>query len=195
MTTPSVEERMADKRERVLTAALELFAEKGFDGTAVPQIAKAAGVGAGTIYRYFESKEALVNVLYQREKRAAIEAVLKDFPKAATPRAQFSHFFHRAIDYALKHKDSVCFMEHHHHRAYLDEESQGLERRTMELAVAFLRVSADQQITKDIEPQVLISVVWGGVARFLRQAWDDHVELTDEVLDQLENVLWQAVRV
>lgn len=195
MPTTSIEERMADKRERVLAAALKLFAERGFDGTAVPQIAKEAGVGAGTIYRYFESKEVLVNALYRREKLAAMNAVLADYRAPATPRAQFAHFFRRAIDYALKHKDSVCFMEHHHHASYLDAQSVALEKRSMELAEAFLTVSAERQVTKAVEPQVLVSVVWGGASRLLRQAWDGHVELTEDVLEQLENVLWQAIRV
>ena len=195
MSTSTLEDQMADKRERVLEAALTLFAEKGFDGTAVPEIARAAGVGAGTIYRYFESKDVLVNALYQREKLAAMDVAMKGFPIDATPRAQFAHLFHKAIDYALKHKDSVCFMEHHHHGAYLDDESQALERRTMELAEAFVQVSIERQVTKDVEPQVLISVVWGGVARLLRQVWDGHLELSEVVLSQLENVLWQAVRV
>ena len=51
-----------------MAAALELFVERGFYGTAVPEIAERAGVGAGTIYRYFESKEALVNALYREQK-------------------------------------------------------------------------------------------------------------------------------
>ena len=49
---------MGDKREAVLGAALELFVERGFHGTTVPEIAERAGVGAGTIYRHFASKEA-----------------------------------------------------------------------------------------------------------------------------------------
>ena len=57
-----------DKREAILQAALELFVERGFYGTAVPEIADRASVGAGTIYRYFESKEALVNAIYRQEK-------------------------------------------------------------------------------------------------------------------------------
>src|SRR5689334_15289154 len=57
-----------DKREAILAAALELFVERGFYGTAVPEIAERAGVGAGTIYRYFESKETLVNELYREQK-------------------------------------------------------------------------------------------------------------------------------
>ncbi|HEY4124317.1 MAG TPA: helix-turn-helix domain-containing protein, partial [Rhizomicrobium sp.] len=52
-----------DKRERLLDAALELFELRGFDGVAVPEIAHMAGVATGTIYRYFETKEALVNAL------------------------------------------------------------------------------------------------------------------------------------
>ena len=56
-----------DKREAILAAALEAFVEKGFHGTAVPEIAARAGVGAGTIYRYFESKEAVVNASGRRD--------------------------------------------------------------------------------------------------------------------------------
>ena len=38
-----------DKRARLLEAALELFETRGFDGVAVPEIAKAAGVATGTL--------------------------------------------------------------------------------------------------------------------------------------------------
>jgi AcrR family transcriptional regulator len=48
-------EPVSDKREAIMAAALDLFVERGFYGTAVPEIAEKAGVGAGTIYRYFES--------------------------------------------------------------------------------------------------------------------------------------------
>jgi TetR/AcrR family transcriptional regulator, repressor of fatR-cypB operon len=56
-------EPVTGKREAILNAALQLFTEFGFHGTAMPQVAERAGVGAGTIYRYFTSKEALVNTL------------------------------------------------------------------------------------------------------------------------------------
>src|SRR5712692_1439339 len=72
VTTPpaaaTTETTPADKREAILDAALELFAERTFEGTPVPLIAERAGVAAGTIYRYFDGKEALVNALYRRCK-------------------------------------------------------------------------------------------------------------------------------
>lgn len=48
-----------EKRELILQAALRNFAEEGFDRATMQNIAKSAGVGKGTTYEYFPSKEAL----------------------------------------------------------------------------------------------------------------------------------------
>lgn len=47
----------------ILEAALDLFAEKGFAATKLAEVAKRAGVSKGTVYLYFESKEALFQAL------------------------------------------------------------------------------------------------------------------------------------
>src|SRR4051812_46371152 len=116
-----------DRREDILESALELFAERGFHGTAVPAVAEAAHVGAGTIYRYFASKEALVNVVYKRWKTALAYAIVTDFPFHATAREQFHAFFSRTIDFAAEHPRAFKFLELHHHAPYLDERSRALE--------------------------------------------------------------------
>ena len=53
--------RDTDKREAILQAALDLFGEYGFHGTAVPQIAEKAGVGAGTTPRHSTVAPRLVS--------------------------------------------------------------------------------------------------------------------------------------
>src|SRR5262245_35017049 len=67
--------RTGGKREDILDAALELFSERGFHGTAIPDIAAAAGIAPASIYRHFASKEALVNELYRRCKQALLDAI------------------------------------------------------------------------------------------------------------------------
>jgi AcrR family transcriptional regulator len=47
------------KRDRIIAAALTTFAQKGYAGTRIIEVARAAGIGKGTIYEYFRSKEAL----------------------------------------------------------------------------------------------------------------------------------------
>ncbi len=68
-----------DTRERVLEAALEVFSEKGFHHATMDEIAERAGVGKGTVYRYFSNKENLFRQLVQarlRELERDAEAVL-----------------------------------------------------------------------------------------------------------------------
>src|SRR3954466_11 len=101
----------ADKREAILAAALELFVERGFYGTAVPEIADRAGVGAGTIYRYFESKEALVNAIYRELKLQFSRAVLEEFPATAPTREQFRALWTRMAKFALDHTSAFIFLE------------------------------------------------------------------------------------
>ena len=59
--------RSTDKRERILRAAIQVFAHKGFYATRVSEIAKAAGVADGTIYLYFKNKDdVLVSIFEDR---------------------------------------------------------------------------------------------------------------------------------
>jgi AcrR family transcriptional regulator len=68
-------------RERVLNAAREAFAEGG-EATALEEIARRAGVGIGTLYRHFPSRQALLEALYVKELedvcRSAAELAAED---------------------------------------------------------------------------------------------------------------------
>lgn len=58
---------VSDKRERILRAAIRVFARKGFYATRVSEIAKAAGVADGTIYLYFKNKDdVLISIFDDR---------------------------------------------------------------------------------------------------------------------------------
>ncbi len=55
----AVEEDSRSTREKIIQAALEVFADKGLHGATVVEIAKAAGITGGALYRYFDSKEEI----------------------------------------------------------------------------------------------------------------------------------------
>ena len=57
--TERVEERLQDKRDRILQAVRKVVGEVGFRGAQVIMVAEAAGVATGTVYRYFPSKGEL----------------------------------------------------------------------------------------------------------------------------------------
>ena len=95
--------RADEKRNAILAAALALFAERGFHGSSVPDLAKRAGVGTGTIYRYFENKEGLVNVLYQHWKLRLLESTVAALPMEESWRTRFRVLWHALVDLSLIH--------------------------------------------------------------------------------------------
>lgn len=65
------ERNKAEKHRRIVEAATELFKERGFADTTTAAIAEAAGVGAGTLYLYVQSKEDLLVLVFQADAGAA----------------------------------------------------------------------------------------------------------------------------
>jgi TetR/AcrR family fatty acid metabolism transcriptional regulator len=60
------------KRDAILRAAIDVFAERGFFSSQVADIARAAGVAAGTVYLYFKSKDDLLVSIFDRSMREGL---------------------------------------------------------------------------------------------------------------------------
>ena len=62
-----------DKRDAILRAAIRTFARSGFFGAQVADVARTAGVAAGTVYLYFRSKDDLLVSIFEKTMREAIQ--------------------------------------------------------------------------------------------------------------------------
>ncbi len=60
----------AQRREEILVAAKAVFASRGFHATTIADVAKAAGISYGSIYWYFDSKDALFHALMDHQEQA-----------------------------------------------------------------------------------------------------------------------------
>jgi TetR/AcrR family fatty acid metabolism transcriptional regulator len=74
-----------DKRQRIVDAAVKVFAKRGFHATRVSDIASAAGVADGTIYLYFKSRDALLVSLFESHVDRLLAFLEKELPRAASP--------------------------------------------------------------------------------------------------------------
>ena len=183
-----------DKRSAILDAALELFVERGYYGTAVPAVADRAGVGAGTIYRYFKSKEDLVNELYRDSKQTLATRVLAAISPSAPPREQFHQFWRALADFARSEPRVFTFLEFHFHASYLDPQSVAMEGRVLDLAGAFVQRLQADQLVKPIAAEILMAIVYWSFIGLFRCAQEGRLELTDQAIDAAEQCVWEAIR-
>lgn len=182
-----------DKRKRLLDAALDLFETRGFDGVAVPEIAAKAGVATGTIYRYFKDKEALVNALYQHWKRYYNTIVLAPQSVRATPRQAFGQYWQRMMMFARTYPKAMRFMDLHHHGQYLDEESRALSRAYAGEAQAFLERARNEGAIRDLNPTLVVALMWGAAAGLTKFAASGALEFSAIAANDMEEALWRAI--
>jgi TetR/AcrR family transcriptional regulator, fatty acid metabolism regulator protein len=67
----------ADKRRLILDAAIRVFARRGFHHCRVSDVADEAGVAYGLVYHYFDSKEEILNTLFQERWQLMLDAIVE----------------------------------------------------------------------------------------------------------------------
>ena len=148
-------------RERVMAAAVEVLAEKGEDAV-VPEIAARAGVGKGTVYRCFPTKDHLVAAVatervrwFEREARAAAEA--------EDSWAAFSAFMTHFADAHSSDRGMVFSLAQ---RIELPELAAAREAAQAAVAELMERAKAQGTMRADAEPADL-RILLSGVAHAL----------------------------
>ncbi len=106
------------KREDILNAALVLIAEHGFHGAPMAAVAEKAGVGIGTIYRYFETKDVLINELNEELEAKIMDFLKKDYPTDKPVRERFLHFAQSLLRYFISHPLYFRFIEQYFNSPY-----------------------------------------------------------------------------
>ena len=112
----------ADKRDLILRAATRVFAQNGFFQSQVADVARVAGVAAGTVYLYFKGKDDLLVSIFERsmseviaEGRAAVDGIAD--PAERLRRIAHLHLGrlgrdkHLAVVFQVELRQSVKFME------------------------------------------------------------------------------------
>ncbi|MER6781163.1 MULTISPECIES: helix-turn-helix domain-containing protein [unclassified Streptomyces] len=104
----------ARNRAAVLEAAARLFAEQGVEAVSMDQVAAAAGVGKGTLFRRFGDKSGLAAALLDARERVLQEAILHGPPPlgpGAPADERLAAFLNAYLDYLLEHLALVRMSE------------------------------------------------------------------------------------
>ncbi len=184
----------ADKRQAILDAALALFSEHAFDGTPMPLIAARAGVGAGTIYRYFDNKEALGNAVYRDCKLALQRHLLEQSAAAADARGGFGAMWQGLWTFFQQRPAACRFLETHSHAGYLDDASRAISDAVFVSITEFIRRGQSAGAIRLAPPPVLIALAFGAFIGLVKEADAGRFALTQAVVDQAEALLWDLLK-
>jgi len=95
-------------KEHILSAALQLFREKGLERTTTKEVSKKAGIAEGTLFNYFKTKEDLALYFFQKETEQLIQWFRGErrLQKAPLPEKLFA-IVHRQLEYLEPYEEFI----------------------------------------------------------------------------------------
>jgi AcrR family transcriptional regulator len=151
-----------ETRTRILQAAQRLFARHGYDGTTTRDLAEAAGVAEGTIFRHFETKKAILVEVATQGWVEILTDLLTELSEMGSYKAIAQVMRKRMLNL---HQNSdllrVCFMEAQFHADLRDRIQAELIVKMTGVAEAFFQTAMDQGIYRKMNPHIVAQVFLG----------------------------------
>ncbi|MCX7982348.1 MAG: TetR/AcrR family transcriptional regulator [Syntrophales bacterium] len=185
-----------DKREEIIQAALDLFVEKGFHGAPMSDIAERAKVAVGTMYRYFPSKDALIDELFY-ELQGRLKAFVEErYPRQGTTREKYEYLLRASMRYLMDYPQHFLYMEQYFNSPY----SASLHRDRIlgkdrdALWEDIFEKGTEAGEIKSLPRGVLFSLAFGPMIALLRDYIRGFVKLGEKEISQFTAACWDAIK-
>ncbi len=189
--------KTSDKRADIMRSALELIAEKGFHGTPMSKVAEKAGVAAGTIYRYFVSKDVLINELYREVEKKIMETIQEGHLSVATLRERFLQLSTALLRYMIANPIHFRYLEQYHNSPYgANLRRSKILKQSDEHNVfdKLFEQGITDRVLKDLPLFVHYSLAFGPLISLAR----DHILgltlLNDELIEKAVEACWDSIK-
>jgi len=193
-----------EKKLMIVRTIVALAGQKGFEKVSTSGIASVAGVGEGTIYRHFKSKNELVDVaaVYAAEEITA--KILMEYDEEAEVVEQYNSFCLNFIRSGKDHPLEHGYLQHYIgslrgmkyrqkiHKAIEDDGPENIHPLLYPLNVILARAQK-QRIVKDLPLTMLALLTIGTLTTLVRDCNQGVFVITDEMLDTICEACWDAI--
>lgn len=152
----------SETRTRILKAALRLFARQGYDGTTTRDLAEAANVAEGTLFRHFSNKKAILIEVATQGWVEILTDLLTELSGMGSYKA-VAQVMKRRMLHLHENADMlrVCFMEAQFHPELREHVQSEVIDKMTDVAEAFFQTAMDQGVYRQMDPKMVARVFLG----------------------------------
>lgn len=179
----------------VLETTLELISEKELQATSMSLISKVSGISTGSIYHYFDSKEAIINELFKGIVRFHSQQILKGFNSNEIIKVRFQRIWENFIQFGMNYSKAFQFIEQYSFSPYItDEVKKEIYDEVWCGEVSKLYAEAiEQKLFIELEPRLMVQMHYGSIVYLLKSYFQGNTDLTDDIIQTAIYACWNAV--
>jgi len=182
------------KIEAIYKATLSLVKERGLAGITMGDISKAASIATGTLYIYFKNKEELIKELFWECRQQSSLQYFTDVDSTAPFEERMQQIFQNIIRYKMLNFEVSAFLEQTYHSPFVC--MTDLQKKEKALAPFFglLREGIKSQKIKDLDPELLISFMFGVINELVKKTYFSKKKLSPDTINQLYTIFWDGIK-
>jgi AcrR family transcriptional regulator len=189
-----------DKRTAILKAAMDLIAENGFHGSPTAMIAAKAGVGTGTIYRYFTDKDCLIKEVFNEVETRLNTVLMEDYPTDQPIRRRLDHYYISLIGFFIDNPLEFKFLGQFYDSPYgvaLRRDkifAQTDHNNSNESIKSLFEQGIAAGIIKDLPLVLLFAFFIGSLISVTRDHIFGFIQLDEPMMQQMADACWDALK-
>jgi TetR/AcrR family transcriptional regulator, repressor of fatR-cypB operon len=183
-----------DKKELICVTARHLIVENGLHNTSIGMIAKKANIPVGSVYTYFESKEALINETFLLTKNEINQYIFEvNIPDYLSVKEELYIYWQRAITFGLSNSEKFYFAEQLINSPIIHTPNQTSIRQQAKKVFDLLEKGMEQNIIKRLPVGILQNIVYHhivGMVKYFSFAPENFFTLKEALFDSC----WDAIK-
>lgn len=183
-------DEIAQKKQAIFESILDLIRDHGFHGAPMSLVAKNAGVAAGTIYHYFESKEQLICELYDYNRDRIISTIDAALARGGTYREKFFNIWLSLYKFYVKEPNVLIFFEQFINSPFNVDRYPGHYRGQL---YNFFSEGIKQGLIKPLKPELLLVLVMGSINSTAKLHVFGKTPVTKTDLQRIAETLWDGI--
>ena len=179
---------------RILTAALELFVERGFHKVSIHDIQKLSDVSIGSIYKHFGGKEGVAKALYDHLLNEFDELMDKINQLEASQIEKSNELIRRLFVYTESKRDIISFVFHSKHKEFLPGESLICDEKPFLAMRGIVEKGIKEKEINASNPIIAGATIFGSVIRLIQLRLDGVIkEPLEQHYDEITSSIWNGL--
>jgi len=168
----------------VLERSVELFIERGFDGTSMEDLARHLGISKSAIYHHVAGKETLLSLALDRALSALEEAAFEVRAAQVSPGARLELLVRRSVGVLVERLPYVTLLLRVHGNTEVERQALGRRRQIDRLAAGLVRDAIDSgEMRAGLDPALTARLVFGMVNSITEWLKPGTGQTADELAD------------
>lgn len=185
---------MAEKRNSIIEATIELFSDRHYDGMTIPMIAKKANIAVGTMYNYFENKESLINEIYRQIFEKLNQYLIENSVETEDYKEEFKLCYKNFYEFSIANSKIILFLKYNSNAYYISDKSKESKQKMVLFLNNFIQKGIRLNKVKNISKELFLPLIYAPIEMIVTNYVKKEIDDPNKYFEEMFEIVWNSIK-